>query len=185
MEKNNQNIEFIETLTQTDMIEFNYYLLKSNKMIRINTIIIGVISIVLGIISMIVDNTHTYLAGDICLIVVGLYALFLLIPTIKLGIKIKMSKNKQALDMKPIYCSIDDNEICYCFEDEKTTLEKSSYAIPYGSIQKAVQTKKFIYIHVNPQTIIIIKSSECPYLDEVISIFIKNLGSNKRFFKKN
>ena len=97
MEKNNQNIEFIETLTQTDMIEFNYYLLKSNKMIRINTIIIGVISIVLGIISMIVDNTNTYLAGDICLIVVGLYALFLLIPTIKLGIKIKMSKNKQAL----------------------------------------------------------------------------------------
>lgn len=183
MENKIERVEFTQKLSKDDIVHFNYYLLGEKKNLRMNTILIGLISLVCGIISFLMDETHPYLVGDIFLFVLGLYSLFGLIPTIKLGIKLRIQKKPLIDIMKPIYVRVDSTGIFYSFEEEKNNEGLLTYS--WNMIEKAVYKKNVAYVHINSASILIIKGSNPNELAKILSYFEQYLVTNIRFFKKN
>ena len=155
-------IEFQEIIRKEDALNFNYYLQKnsSNFSRRLFSCLLGVLMI------WYVLNIKQYYG----LILLGLgilaYAIFLYVPIQKrLTKRMFEKKGFQDLTVNVKFAS----KIKYELDSETI-----SPLVPYETIKCAVKTEKYIYLHLGPYSVIIIKLEDLGEKREEVIEFIRN-----------
>lgn len=171
-------MKFIQKINSEDMIALNLYILKQNKRITINMMVIGFVALIGAIYSFIKEDI---LLGCIFLIITffaifGIPLLFYVI--IRASIRKKMSKQHDW----DILVKVDDEGIYYAFEKED---ENAVEPYIWGDVSYAKSFKKYIIVQINIATYLIFKKSDCEKPEELEVIFEKNLKLGIRYFKYN
>lgn len=170
-------MEFIQTLETNDLINLNLHILKQNKKIVINTIIISIIALIAGIYAIIINKI---IIGIIFFLVMVLAIIG--IPYIfKSLVKKQVTKSMKKRTNWDVLVKIDDEGIYYAFNDENP--EKVDKYI-WGDMYYAINTKGYIYIQISQLTYLIIKLSASSNPEELKNYFKKNLKEEIRYFEK-
>lgn len=170
-------MEFIQKLETNDLINLNLHILKQNKKIVINTIIISIIALIAGIYAITIKKV---LIGIIFFLVMILAIIG--IPLIfKALVKKQVKKSMMKRNNWDILVRIDDEGIYYAFKDEN--LEKVDKYI-WGDMYYAIDQKGYIYIQISQFTYLIIKKQDSLDIKELENYFKKNLKEGIRYFQK-
>lgn len=170
-------MEFVQKLTAEDLINLNLHILKQNKKIVINTVVISVIALAAAIYSFV---TSKILVG-IVFIVVMLAALILIPLSFKSIVKTQVTKNMKKQNNWDILIKIDNEGLYYAFTKENPE-NVDKYV--WGDMYYAIDTKGYIYIQISQMTYLLIKKSASPDELELEKYFIDNLKLNVRYFQK-
>lgn len=170
-------MEFVQKLTAEDLISLNLHILKQNKKIVINTIIISVIALAAAIYSFVINKI---LIGIVFIMVMA--AALILIPlTFKALVKSQVTKNMKKQKDWDILIKIDNEGIYYAFTKENPdNIDK----YVWGDMYYAIDTKGYIYIQISQMTYLLIKKSASPDELALQQYFIDNLKLNVRYFQK-
>ena len=167
-----EGIEFQEIIKKEDALNFNYYLQKnsSNFSRRLFSCLLGILMI------WYVLNIKQYYG----LILLGLgiiaYSIFLYVPIQKkLTKRMFEKKGFQDLTVNVKFAS----KIKYELDSEN-----SSPLVPYEAIKCAVKTENYIYLHLGPYSVIIIKLEDLGERREEVVEFIKNKYEQINKFKE-
>lgn len=118
-----EKISFVQKLNSDDLIKYNFYILKSKVSVKINTIVIGIISIVLGIYS-IIANPKAWFIGAL-LICLGIFSSVFSLPIMKKRIS-KTIESGNYEEMPEISVSISDEGVLFAFVDELENAESNT-----------------------------------------------------------
>lgn len=157
-----EGIEFQETITKEDALNFNYYLQNnsSNFTRRLFSSLLGVF-----LIGYVLNIKQYY-----WLIIVGLaiivYSLYLYKP-------IQRRLTKRMFDKKEFKDLVVNVKLASKIKYELDT-ETISPLVPYDVIRQAVKTEKYIYLHISAYSVVIIKLEDLNELKEDVINFIKN-----------
>ena len=164
-------MEFIQTITPDDIINYNFFLLDQRKMLKINTKAIGLLALGFLIYSALNKNVF----GACLFAILFCYSFFLFFPLQRFFIRKKTLKRASYRELK-IKMKLDEQGIYYALEKE------SDVAVyPWEKIQIAHNTLNYFFIRVDYYTHLIIKKTAVPDLTEIENLFETKLIKNIRY----
>lgn len=173
-------MKVIQKINTKDIVAFNNYLLEKNLVYKISISILGSLSILLSVFSvvyeLIVINTVKTETIIICsiLFVIGIFALTALKPLLKLFLKLRIEKRKETID--DIEMIFDEAGIIYQYANHE---KNKTEALPYTwtSINKVVEKKDYIYVHVNQYIVFFLIKEYCENKEELTTLLKEKLDN--------
>lgn len=164
-----EGIEFQQTITKEDAYNFNIYLLNnpSNFTRRMFTAIFGLILIIY-----ILCIKEMYWAITIGVLMI-IHAIFVYGPLQKLLTR-RMFKKREFKDL-----SIEvkfASKMKYELVDEQ-----NAPLIDYDIVYKVVETKDYIFLHIDTYSIMIIKLADCPNKEELVNFLQNKFEGTKKY----
>ncbi len=170
-------MEFIQKLTNEDLINLNLHILKQNKKIVINTAVISAVALVGAVYAFIIDK----MVIGIVFLVVMLAALIGIPFAFRALVKSQVTKNMKVRPDWEITVKVDDEGIYYAFKTEDPS-KVDKYL--WGDMYYAIDKDGYIYIQISQITYLIIKKEAASDQNELENFFKSNLKLNVRYFQK-
>ena len=164
-----EGIEFQQTITKEDAYNFNIYLLNnpSNFTRRMFTAIIGLFLIVY-----ILCIKQMYWAIVIGILMI-IHAVFVYGPLQRMLTRRMFNKREfKDLNIEVKFAS----KMKYELVDEQ-----NAPLIDYDIVYKVVETKDYIFLHIDTNSIMIIKLADCPNKEELVSFLQNKFEGTKKY----
>lgn len=164
-----EGIEFQQTITKEDAYNFNIYLLNnpSNFTRRMFTAIIGLFLIVY-----ILCIKQMYWAIVIGILMI-IHAVFVYGPLQRMLTRRMFNKREfKDLNIEVKFAS----KMKYELVDEQ-----NAPLIDYDIVYKVVETKDYIFLHIDTYSIMIIKLADCPNKEELVSFLQNKFEGTKKY----
>ena len=164
-----EGIEFVQTITKEDAFNFNVYLLNnpSNFTRRMFTAIFGLILIIY---ILFIKEMYWVIAIGVLMII---HAIFVYGPLQKLLTR-RMFKKREFKDLN-ISVKFASKMKYELIEEESAPL------IDYDIVYKVVETKDYIFLHIDTYSIMIIKLTDCPNKEELVKFLQNKFEGTKKY----
>lgn len=174
-------MKIIQKIEEKDLIAYNQYLLTINTKFQASKLLLGIFAIVVALFNFIYDfiiyrtiQIPTLIFNSI-LIIVGILILLVLEPILKKIVKRRVIKSNQKIDDILVLFTSDSFKWEYA-DPSKNKRDVAPYK--WDQIQKIVETKDYIYIHINKYIILYIKKENCSNILEV-TMFLQEKVNNR------